>query len=94
MGAFCPLMENGGNGNHLPWTFDNETVNIYRKFVKAHHELVTYFLSAGSDAMAQGVSVMQPLASPQFFITPFDPSRWDYKLANEIYVFPITDNIT
>ena len=35
LGAFSPLMENGGNKEHRPWMFDNtnETLNIYRKFV-------------------------------------------------------------
>ena len=33
LGAFSPLMENGGNGEHRPWMFDNnnETMNIYNK---------------------------------------------------------------
>jgi len=41
-------MENGGNGKHLPWLFDDETVAIYRKFAKIHHELVPFFHTAGS----------------------------------------------
>ena len=42
LGAFCPLMENGGNGEHRPWMFDNtnQTLNIYRTFVDIHYELV------------------------------------------------------
>lgn len=33
LGAFSPLMENGGNKEHRPWMFDNtnETLNIYKK---------------------------------------------------------------
>ena len=33
LGAFSPLMENGGNKEHRPWKFDttNQTLNIYRK---------------------------------------------------------------
>jgi len=33
LGAFCPLMENGGEGEHRPWMYDNETLEIYRNFV-------------------------------------------------------------
>lgn len=42
LGAFCPLMENGGNGEHRPWMFDhtNQTLDIYRTFVNIHYELV------------------------------------------------------
>jgi alpha-glucosidase (family GH31 glycosyl hydrolase) len=44
LGAFCPLMENGGNGEHRPWMFDsnNQTLDIYRNFVNIHMELVLY----------------------------------------------------
>lgn len=33
LGAFSPLMENGGNKEHRPWKFDNtnETLDIYTK---------------------------------------------------------------
>ena len=33
LGAFSPLMENGGNKEHRPWMFDttNETLGIYAK---------------------------------------------------------------
>ena len=45
LGAFCPLMENGGNGEHRPWMFDhtNQTLDIYRTFVNIHYELVRLF---------------------------------------------------
>ena len=34
LGAFSPLMENGGNMEHRPWKFDttNQTLDIYRKW--------------------------------------------------------------
>ena len=31
LGAFSPLMENGGNKEHRPWAFDSETLEIYKK---------------------------------------------------------------
>ena len=37
VGALVPFMENGGNGRHRPWAFDEETVDIYRKFVNLHY---------------------------------------------------------
>jgi len=31
LGAFSPLMENGGYGEHRPWMYDNQTLEIYKK---------------------------------------------------------------
>ena len=33
LGAFSPLMENGGGGEHRPWMFDQQTNAIYNTFV-------------------------------------------------------------
>ncbi len=49
LGAFCPLMENGGNGAHEPWLYDTPgsttIVDIYRKFVNIHMQLGPYFMA-------------------------------------------------
>jgi len=29
LGAFSPVMENGGGGEHRPWMFDEETTDIF-----------------------------------------------------------------
>ncbi len=34
VGAFSPLMENGGNKEHRPWAFDNFTLTAYKKYIK------------------------------------------------------------
>ena len=36
VGAFSPLMENGGNKEHRPWMFEpaNETTQIYKRLIK------------------------------------------------------------
>ena len=61
LNAFLPLMENGGGGEHRPWMYDQETVNIYRKYVKEHHKLALYLLSIGSFAMDAKKSVIIPV---------------------------------
>jgi len=91
MSAFCPLMENGGNNEHRPWMYDNETLQIYANFVDIHMELNPYFLSIGNEAYQQGVSVMHPQARD----TIFTPDSWDFTLGNDdILVCPIVDNST
>jgi len=80
-------MENGGGGEHRPWKFDEETVDIYRRFVVIHHELIPYMHTAGSIAYETNISVMKP-------VMPFSreiPKIWDYFFWKDIFVSPITE---
>ena len=61
VGALLPFMENGGNGDHAPWLFDQQTVEIYRRFTTIHYELKEFFLTAGTEAYKKGKSVLQPI---------------------------------
>lgn len=88
LGAFSPLMENGGNGEHCPWAFDNETLNIYKKycwleiflclivcfsFVDIHYKMAAYLLSFGTTALETNTSTIIPLAPHQSFIDKVYP---------------------
>jgi len=90
MGAFTPLMENGGDGEHRPWMWDNtnKTLNTYRDFVDMHYQLNTYLLSAGTTAYEQGISVMKPIAIQD--IIPYH--SWDFMLWKDILVCPIVED--
>jgi len=94
LGAFNSLMENGGNGAHEPWRFDevyntNDTVNIYRKFVHIHMDLGPYLYEAGSYALETHTSVMHPMAYSAEF-----PSTYEYVLGKDIFVSPMLDEST
>lgn len=89
IGALLPLMENGGNGRHCPWLYDLETVDIYRKFVNLHLQLLPYFLTAAVQALSLSVSVIQPLAKKQGWIAFSDPSSFGYLLWKDILIFPV-----
>ncbi|MBI4568401.1 MAG: hypothetical protein HY719_08385 [Planctomycetes bacterium] len=45
MGCFMPIMELGGGGVHEPWDFDQETVDIYRRYAWLHTDLIPFFHS-------------------------------------------------
>ena len=46
--------------------YDQETVDIYRKFTIEHHRLASYLLSTGANSMDSKTSTIKPLsARPQ-----------------------------
>jgi alpha-glucosidase (family GH31 glycosyl hydrolase) len=62
--------------------YDEETLRIYRQFVKLHHELIPYLYSEGAAAYAQGRPLMQPQSG-----------AWQYLLGNSILVAAITADV-
>ena len=96
LGAFVPLMENGGGGIHKPWEYDEEVSDIYRKFVTEHYRLSSYLHTTGSYAALRGTSSLTPLASrdeskPWKFE---EPSTFSYLLGPDLLVHPVVSNNT
>ena len=95
VGAFSPLMENGGGGEHRPWKFDNETTTIYRDFTKLHYRLIPYFMEIADSAYNKQESMLSffnktdysYMLGQDLFITPFLTSG-----TNITVNFPPTDN--
>jgi len=97
--AFCPLMEigggNQGGGQHAPWDmptephYDTEMIDIYRRYVTLHHELIPLLYSLALEARATG----RPLARPLVFAFPEDPAvgdLWDeFLLGDDLLVAPL-----
>jgi alpha-glucosidase (family GH31 glycosyl hydrolase) len=59
LGALCPVMENGGGGEHRPWKYDKQVEEIYKKYVRLHYELIPFLYSRGAKAWTDGVSMMK-----------------------------------
>jgi alpha-glucosidase (family GH31 glycosyl hydrolase) len=84
VGALSSFMENGGNGEHLPWKFDNETVNIYRSWVNLHYTLVPYLYKEGIKvAIGQNGSLMRPCDDFEALFS------YSYYLGSNIFVVPV-----
>ena len=49
-----PLFENGGQKEHRPWMYDDETYEIYRTYMWLHEELRPFYYSRGNDAYDNG----------------------------------------
>jgi len=84
IGAMSSFMENGGTGEHRPWNFDNETVNIYRSWVNLHYKLVPYLYSEGTKlALGHNGTLMRRC-------TEFETlTSLSYFLGTNIYVVPV-----
>ena len=90
VGAFNPLMENGGDNEHRPWMFAsplNDTTEIYKNFTLFHTSLKPFFLSAAAIAYQEGRSVMQPLAKK----TLKNPDTFCYTLNGTLLICPVTE---
>jgi hypothetical protein len=48
--ALTPFFVIGGHGEHRPWTFDDETLRTFRRYMTLHHELVPFFYSKSVQA--------------------------------------------
>ena len=83
LGAMCPIMENGGVGEHRPWTFDSETVTIYRYFAKLHAQLAPYLYTYGVVSHNTGTPILRP-----------ESGTWQYTLGDQIFVSTIYQDVT
>jgi len=78
LGAFCPIMENGGGGEHRPWMYDAETTAIYRDFTLLHYRLIPYLQSQ----VSYSYETRQPTMRPT-------PGYYQYMLGDDIFVAPM-----
>ncbi|CAF1248222.1 unnamed protein product, partial [Didymodactylos carnosus] len=84
IGALSSFMENGGNGEHRPWIFDNETVEIYRSWVNLHYSIVPYLYTFGTKAAMSGKgTLMMPCDDIETFL------KYTYFLGPSFYVAPV-----
>ena len=89
VGALSSYMENGGRGEHFPWNFDNETVDVYRSWVNLHYKLVPYLYSEGTKvALASNGTLMKPCDDQQA------ADSQSYFLGPNYYVVPVTRDPT
>ena len=100
LGAFSPLMENGGGGEHRPWLVDpsraEEVTDIYRHFVDTHYTLNPYLLTVGSNALENGTSSLTPLAPHDSviddLIDDLNPPTYCYLIGDRVLVAPVLAN--
>lgn len=78
LGTFCGLMENGGGGEHRPWMFDQETLDIYRDLVVKRYNMLPYLMHQSEIYFANQQSIMQF----------FNKTDYSFMLGSDIFVAP------
>lgn len=99
VGAFCSLMENGGDKEHRPWKFDTGGSSFhedaYRALVAAHYELEQYLLTTGAQAWESNSSIMRPVLpvpdDPLGGIAVNNLTDYDYLLGKDYYISPVLE---
>jgi alpha-glucosidase (family GH31 glycosyl hydrolase) len=61
-GCFTPLMHAHGRFEQEAWTYDSETLELYRAYVVLHERLVPYVRAAAATASRCGLPIIRPLA--------------------------------
>jgi alpha-D-xyloside xylohydrolase len=79
----------GSSSYRVPWAFDDEAVEVTRRFTHLKHRLMPYLAQAGEEAHADGVPVMRPMVL-EF---PDDPGAQtvdtQYLLGPDLLVAPV-----
>ncbi len=85
--ALSPVMQLGGGGNHRPWdmeTFDQETLDIYRKYSRLHTDLFPYLYTYVHESGRTGLPIMRAL---------FMHYPKDYQASQENFEYMFGDNL-
>ena len=89
-GCFTPLMHAHGRFEQEAWTYDAETLRLYREFVLLHERLVPYVRAAAATAARCGLPVIRPL-----LLDPHDARGWAvadaYGYGPSLWVAPVLE---
>jgi len=91
-GCFTPLMQAHGRFEQEAWTYDEETLALYRRYVLLHERLVPYVRAAAATAARCGLPIIRPLC----LLDPADPRGWSvsdaYGYGPSLWVAPVTED--
>ncbi len=91
LGCFTPLMQAHGRLEQEPWTYDSETLAIYRAYVLLHERLVPYVRAAAAVAQRAGVPIIRPMP----LLDPAEESGWSvadaFGYGPSLWVAPVVE---
>lgn len=94
VGCFSPLFRNHaakGTRRQEPWTFDQQCLDIYRKYVQLRYSLIPYIYDLFVEHQNNGAPIMRPVV----FNFENDRNTWElndqFMLGSRIMVAPIVE---
>jgi hypothetical protein len=90
-GCFTPLMQAHGRFEQEAWTYDTQTLDLYREYVLLHERLVPYVRAAAATAARSGLPIIRPL----LLSDRRDPRGWAiadaYGYGPSLWVAPVLE---
>jgi alpha-glucosidase len=88
---FCRTHSSGDHGNQEPWAFDEEVINITRKFVNLRYQLLPYLYTMFWQYIEEGVPMLKPLVYYDQDDTQTHYRNDEFIYGNQILVCPILE---
>jgi alpha-glucosidase (family GH31 glycosyl hydrolase) len=92
LGCFTPLMQAHGRLHQEPWTYDPQTLALYRGYVLLHEMLVPYVRGAAATCARAGLPIVRPLS----LLDRDDPRGWSladaFGYGPSLWVAPVLED--
>jgi len=88
---FCRTHSSGDHGDQEPWSFDDEVIDVTRKFIEIRYQLLPYLYSAFYEYCEDGIPIIKPL----YYFDQEDPQTHfrtdEFIYGNHLLVCPIIE---
>jgi alpha-glucosidase len=88
---FCRTHSSGDHGNQEPWAFDEEVINITRKFVSLRYQLLPYLYTMFWQYIEEGIPMLKPLVYYDQEDIQTHYRNDEFVFGNQILVCPILE---
>jgi alpha-glucosidase len=88
---FCRTHSSGDHGDQEPWAFDEEVVDITRKFVNLRYQLLPYLYTMFWQYIEEGIPMLKPLVYFDQADTQTHYRNDEFVFGNQILVCPILE---
>ncbi len=88
---FCRTHSSGHHGNQEPWAFDEEVIDIARKFISLRYQLLPYLYTMFYQYIEEGIPMLKPLVYYDQDDVQTHYRNDEFVFGNQILVCPILE---